>query len=121
MGSTIGGSNYLSPLISLMTDDEHIDDILDDKDNDDVQSYSTCKDTNDGGGGNDDGDSDDDDGDASDGGGGNDEEDASDDDDSDEDDVDTSDGGVGGSNYLLPSLPCHSPLPLWEHVRQTLS
>ena len=24
-----------------------------------------------------------------------------------------------GANYLLPSLPCHSTLPLWEHVRQT--
>ena len=22
------------------------------------------------------------------------------------------------ANYLLPSLPCHSTLPLWEHVRQ---
>ena len=50
----------------------------------------------------------------------NDENDDDDDDDAD-DDGDTSDGGVGGSNYLLPSLPCHSPLPLWEHVRQTLS
>ena len=33
-----------------------------------------------------------------------------------DDDDDTGDGG-GGSNYLLPSLPCHSALPLWEHVR----
>ena len=38
-------------------------------------------------------------------------------DDDDVDDLYTGDGG-GGSNYLLPSLPCHSPLPLWEHVRQ---
>ena len=35
-----------------------------------------------------------------------------------DDDDDTGDGG-GGSNYLLPSLPCHSALPLWEHVRRT--
>ena len=49
-----------------------------------------------------------------------------DDDDQDEgrpsdDEDDAGDGGGGGSNYLLPSLPCHSALPLWEHVRQTLS